>query len=102
MILNGPHLVDDQKIQKFVKNFAHDIIGIEMDGPDLFAVNEGSTANTIIVKAVCDFGDGENIEKYQPTAALLAADLVHKCLTNPVAHETLKGLHNTPVVPVRI
>ena len=92
-ILNGPQLVDDQTIQKLVETFAHEAIGVEIGGPALFSVNQGSTSNTIIVKAVCDFGDGNNIEKYQPTAALLAADLVHECLTNPAAHEALKGLH---------
>ena len=93
-IFNGPHLVDDQTIQMLVKNFAHEAIGIEMGGPDLFAVNQETTANIIIVKAVCDFGDGKNVEKYQPTAALLSADLVHECLNNPASYETLKGLHN--------
>ena len=91
-ILNGPQLVDDQTIQKLVETFAHEVIGVEIGGHP-FSVNQGSTANTIIVKAVCDFGDGNNIEKYEPTAALLAADLVHECLTNPSAHEALKGLH---------
>ena len=93
-ILSWPHLVDDQTIQTSVKSFAHEAIGVEMGGPDLFAVNQETTANSIIVKAVCDFGDGKNVEKYQPTAALLAADLVYESLTNPSAHETLKGLHN--------
>ena len=94
VILSWAHLVDDQTIQTSVKNFAHEAIGFEMGGPDLFAVNQETTANSIIVKAVSDFGDGKNVKKYQPTAALLAADLVHECLTNPSAHETLKGLHN--------
>ena len=91
VILSWLHLVDDQTIQMSV---THEAIGIEMGGPDLFAVNQETTANTIIVKAVCDFGDGKNVEKYQPTAALLAADLVHECLSNHVSHEALKGLHN--------
>ena len=94
VILSVPHLVDDQTIQTSVKNFAHEAIGIEIGGPDLFAVNQETTANTIIVKAVCDFGDGKNVKKYQPTAALLAADLVHECLTKPASRETLKGLYN--------
>ena len=94
VILNGPSFVDDQAIQMSIKNFAHEAIGIEMGGPDLFAVNQETTANIIIVKAVYDFEDGKNVDKYQPTAALLAADLIHECLTNPASHEALKGLHN--------
>ena len=94
VILSGPHLIDEQTIQKLVKNFAHEAIGIEIRGAEFLAVSQETTVNTIIVKAVCDFGDGKNIDKYQPTAALLAADLVHECLINPEAYEALKGLHN--------
>ena len=90
VILSGPYLADPIMNKTLAKSFAHKAIGIEMDGTHLFAANQ-ITANTIIVKAVCDFGDGKNIKMYQPTAALLAADLVHKCLSNPQASEVLKG-----------
>ena len=91
VILSGPYLVDPIMKKTLAKNFAHEAIGIEMDGAHLFIANQHIGANTIIVKAVCDFGDGRNVKMYQPTAALLAADLVHKCLSNPQASEVLKG-----------
>ena len=97
VILSGPHFIDEQTIQKLVKDLSHEAIGIEIREADLLAVNQETTVNTIIVKAVCDFGDGKKIEKYQHTAALLAADLVHECLSNPEAYEALKGLHNIHV-----
>ena len=92
VILSGPYLVDDPIMKKaLAKNFAREAIGIEMDGAHLFITNQQIAANTVIIKAVCDFGDGRNRKKYQPTAALLAADLVHKCLRDPQAPEVLKG-----------
>ena len=36
----------------------------------------------MIVKAVCDFGDGEKKKHFQPHAALLAAECVHHYLSN--------------------
>ena len=93
VILSGPQFVDDSSIQKFVDIFAQEAVGVEMRRVDLFAVNQETAANIIIIKAVCDFGDEKNIEKYQPTAALLAADLLNECLMQPQAFETLQGLH---------
>ena len=90
VILSGPYLVDPIMKKTLAKNFAHEAIGIEMDGAHLFIENQQIAANTIIVKAVCDFGDGKNIKMYRYTAALIAANLVHKCLSDPQAPEVLK------------
>ena len=93
-ILSGSYFVGDSAIQTLIKNFADKVIGIEMDGPDLFVENHQiTTTNTIIVKVVCDFGDGKNTESCKSTARLLSADLVHKTLNDPQAFETLRGLH---------
>ena len=91
VILSGPY-VDDLAINKLVKNVGVETIGIEMHGANLFVKNQEATVNTIIVKAVCDFGDGKNIEINQNTAALLAANLVYTGLSHPQAPEILKGL----------
>ena len=90
VIVSGPCVVDPTK-SGFVRNFADEVIGIEMDGVNLFAENQHVAIHTIIVKAVCDFGDGTNITVKQPIAALLAANLVHAGLSHPQAHEILKG-----------
>ena len=90
VILSGsPYHVDDPAMNNFVCNFAGEAIGIEMQRAHHFTAN---TANAIIVKAVCDFGDGKNNEEYQSTAALLAADLVHVCLSDHQASKELTGL----------
>ena len=60
-----------------------------MEGAYLFAAVQDTNAHTIIVKAVCDFGDGSAQEKFHSTAALLAADCVNKILDNPQLPELL-------------
>ena len=95
VMLSGPYLVNHPAMKEALyENIAHEVFGIEMGGAFLFAENAYTTANMIIVKAVCDFGDGRNNEEYQPTAALLAANLVYNCLSNLKALETLRGIHN--------
>ena len=94
VILSGTYPVDDPAMTKtLVKQFADEGIGIEMDGAYLFPENQQTTVNNIIVKAVCDFGDGKNITKYYHTAALLAANLVHKCLSDSHAAKFFKGIY---------
>ena len=90
-VLNGTYIVDDPAIKiALFENFS-EVMGIEMEETHLFIDTQQTMTNTIIIKAVCDFGDGKYNEMYQPTAALLAADLVHKCLSHPKAYEMLKG-----------
>ena len=91
VILSGPYNVDDPAIRGLVRNFANETIGIEMDGANLFTENQHIAIHTFIVKAVCDFGDGKNVKVNQHTAALLAADLVHRGLSHPQAPEILQG-----------
>ena len=90
LILSGPFL-DDIAMESLSKNFSNRVIGMEIKGTNLFTAKQQTIINSIIVKAVCDFGDGVNDEKYQPTAALLSADLVEKCLSDPQALEVLQG-----------
>ena len=92
-ILSGPYVVSDPAIKRLIKNFADKAVGIEMNGAHLLPENQKATANIIIVKAVCDFGDGKNIERYNYTATLLAVDLAHKSLSNPQAFQVLEGLN---------
>ena len=95
VILCGPYRVDDpvMKTASDISLFP-EAIGIEMEGTHLFADIQQSLSNTIIVKAVCHFVDGKDTKSYQPTAALIAADIVHKCLNDPQAYEMFKGLFN--------
>ena len=95
VILSGPtNHFDDPAMNSIVTNLSGEVIGIEMQKAYHFTKD---TVNAIIVKAVCDFGDGKNNEQYQPTAALLAAHLVHVCLSDHQASEKLKGLDNVAI-----
>ena len=90
-ILSGPFLIDDPKAKKqLIKDFANEAIGIEMEGGYLFEATKQATTHVIIVKAVCDYGDGYKSKEYQPTAALLAADLVKESFSDPQVAKALK------------
>ena len=89
MLSVSTYHINDPGINDFVSNSAGETVGIEMQRAHQFTAN---TVNAIIVKAVCDFGDGKNNEKYQPIAALLAANLVHVCLSSHQASKELTGL----------
>ena len=91
LILSGAYVVDDPAILELVRNFTDEAIGIEVNRANLYAENQHITIHTMIVKAVCDYGDGKNISVNQPFAALLAADLVHTGLSHPKASEILQG-----------
>ena len=96
IILSGPYHVDDPLMRPTViKKHVPEAIGIEIEGTHFLPETQLSIASTIIVKAVCDFVDGKDTKSYQPTAALIAADLVHKCLSDPQAYEMFKGLFNS-------
>ena len=92
IILSLPQAVDDLSIKKLVTSIVPKAIGVEMEGAHLFTGVQQTIVDTIIVKSVCDFVDGKDSNKYQPTAALLAADLVHKCLSSPQGHEKFNGM----------
>ena len=98
VIFSGPYPVDDPAMTKsLVEKFSHEGIGIEMEANYPFAENQQTTVNSVIIKAVCDFGDGKYFAEYRHTAALLAADLVQKCLRDPHVAEFFKGLNNSYV-----
>ena len=90
VMLNGQCYVDDPVMKTALE--IKEAIGIEMEGTGMFADIQQSMTNSIIVKAVCEFGDGKYNKEYQPTAALIAADLVHKCLSDLQVYEMFKGL----------
>ena len=90
VILSGLHLIDDSAMKS--ENTAPNVIGNEMEGAHIFRGALKSMANIIIVKAVCGFEIGKYNETYQPTAALLAANLVYSCLNNSQVKRLFTGL----------
>lgn len=80
-ILSGEKLVDDPafKLQLF-QQFPQ-AIGGEMEGAGLCAASGRIGAAWILVKSICDWGDGNKHKQHQPLAAAAAASLVHHVLS---------------------
>ena len=90
IILSGPYLIDDADYKKILlDSFAKEAKGIEMEGCSLAASIKGTKVGFIVIKSVCDFGDGRKNKKFQPTAAVFAADYVMHVLSNPQVAEIL-------------
>ena len=95
VILSGPYLSEDHEMKAaLVENVSPEAIGIEIEGMHPFNETQMTMRSTIIVKAVYGFRDGQNNEIYQPTAAILAAGLVHTCLRSDQARKIFEGLYN--------
>ena len=91
-ILSGNKLVDNKKYkEELLENFSPDAIGIEMEGAGLFHNCSDHNYEILIVKSVCDFGDGKKDKKYQPTAALLAAECVKHYLSDDHLPQSLRN-----------
>ena len=80
-ILSGDKLVDDLKFKTFLFNHFPEAIGGEMEGAGLAAAAGRSGVPWILVKAICDWGDGQKHGKHQPLAAAAAVSLVHHVLS---------------------
>ena len=81
-VLSGNYLIDNEDVQKtLLSTFARDAYGIEMESAGLFYEYGNHNVQLMVVKAVCDYGDGSKNKEYQPTAALLAAECVHHYLS---------------------
>ena len=77
-LVSGPYLIDNlQEKEKVFKTFP-DAIGGEMEGAAIMSAIHGSTPKPegIVIKAICDWGDGSKNKQWQPFAAHAAADYV--------------------------
>jgi nucleoside phosphorylase len=88
-ILSGEKLVDSVAFKQYLLEEYPEALGGEMEGAGLFAAADRTKVEWIIVKAICDWGDGNKQKKYQPLAAAAAVSLVEHVLRE---EETLSGL----------
>ena len=80
-ILSGHYLIDNMEFkQKLLKYFAYDAIGIEMEGAGFIHDYPDTKYKIMVIKAVCDFGNGKKDKTYQPTAAVLAVECLKHCI----------------------
>lgn len=91
-MLSGSYITDDPEIENLIKSFASEIIGVEVEATNLMVATQQTNLQAIIVKAVCDYGNGNKLETYQPTAALLAADCVSTFLSHSKVPKKLKQI----------
>ena len=90
-ILSGNKLVDNKTFkEELLENFSSGAIGIEMEGAGLYHNYNDHNYEILVVKGVCDFGDGKKGKKYQPTAALLAAECLKHYLSDDHLPQSLR------------
>jgi formylglycine-generating enzyme required for sulfatase activity/nucleoside phosphorylase len=69
LILSGEILVDNKKFRDGLLALAPEAIGGEMEGAGLYAAANESKVDWILVKAICDWADGNKSYKFQKKAA---------------------------------
>jgi nucleoside phosphorylase len=89
-ILSGEKLVDDAEFKASLLERYPQAIGGDMEGVGLSAAAIRHGVPWILVKAICDFADGNKHDKHQSLAATAAVSLVHHVLSQP---DVLHGLH---------
>jgi nucleoside phosphorylase len=82
-VLSGEKLVDNRQFLAELKEIAPEAIGGEMEGAGLCAVAAKNKIEWILVKAICDWGDGAKKKRYQRPAAEHAISLVESVLSEP-------------------
>lgn len=80
-LLSGNQLIDDEQAKK--KLFAEfpAAIGGEMEGAGFYAAASQHRVPALLVKAICDWGDGKKHKGYQPLAAASSVSFLHFVLS---------------------
>ena len=95
LVLTGEKLVDNLDYRESLKKLETEAIGGEMEGAGLYASCHDANVDWILVKAICDWADGDkehDREQRQQLAANNAAAFVLFALQ----HAPLPRLTNTP------
>ena len=74
VFLSGPWLIKNNKIQKELLQLCKEAIAFEMEGVGITQACIGKGVEYMIVKGVCDFGDANKSDVWQPDAAMNAAE----------------------------
>jgi nucleoside phosphorylase len=93
-ILSGEKLVDDPVFKAELFDRFPQAIGGEMEGAGLCAASGRVGTAWILVKSICDWGDGQKHKKHQPLAAAAAVSLVHHVLSQKTAMNGIKKMIN--------
>jgi nucleoside phosphorylase len=79
-VLSGEELIDNAERKKELFDAFPHAIGGEMEGRGLYGAAQAAGVDWILVKAICDWADGNKHKLAQPLAAAAAVDLVRHVL----------------------
>lgn len=89
LMLTGEKLVDDLDYRAQLATFESEAIGGEMEGAGLYVSGADHKVDWIVVKAICDFADG-NKGKDKEQRQIVAATNAAKFLVNALQYTPLK------------
>lgn len=89
-VLSGEKLVDNPEFKKTLFERFPEAIGGEMEGAGVAAAAERGGREWIIVKAICDWGDGTKTKEHQEFAAASSVALLEHVLNQPGALDALE------------
>lgn len=89
-ILSGEKLVDNPAFKSQLFKQFPQAIGGEMEGAGLCAASGRVGVAWILVKSICDWGDGTKQDLYQPLAAAASTSLVHHVLSQRTVLNSIK------------
>ncbi|MCB0208828.1 MAG: response regulator [Anaerolineae bacterium] len=93
-VLSGEKLIDKPEFKANLFNQFPQAIGGEMEGAGLVAASGRVGTAWILVKSICDWGDGKKHKQHQPLAAAAAASLVHHVLNQKTVLKAIKNPDN--------
>jgi nucleoside phosphorylase len=76
LMLSGEKLIADERLRARLLKLEPEAIGGDMEGVGLYAAASDAKVDWILVKAICDWADGNKNDIAQPLAAHNAADFV--------------------------
>lgn len=82
-ILSGEKLVDDPQFKASLFKEYPEAIGGEMEGAGIASAAERNRREWIVVKSICDWGDGTKVDDHQDFAAASSVDLAEHVLNQP-------------------
>ncbi|HJR09164.1 MAG TPA: tetratricopeptide repeat protein [Pyrinomonadaceae bacterium] len=102
LILSGEKLADNLDFRQQLLSFEQEAIGGEMEGAGLYVACHDSKVDWILVKAICDWGDGDK-DKDKDERQKLAAHNAASFVLHALLQASLKteAEHHTHVSPMR-
>ena len=79
LILSGEKLIDDQKFRDNLIEAEPTAIGGEMEGAGIYAACDGQVQHWILVKAICDFADGNKSSRKAHNQKIAISAAVNLC-----------------------